>query len=57
MDYNSVKNRLVTAGYSNELDFCQNGNSSCNFITMYENDNMDVLWSSTFDGLTKNIYL
>jgi hypothetical protein len=49
MDYNEVVNRLVTAGFSYERDFCGNGNTTCNFVTMYENDSMDLLWSTTFD--------
>ena len=55
MDYNSVQNRLVTAGFSNEPDYCGNGNLTCNFITMYASDNMDIQWSSTFDGLVENL--
>ncbi len=42
---------MVLAGYSNEPEFCGNGNLSCNFVTMLENDNLDFKWSITFDGL------
>ncbi len=51
MEYNYATNRLVVFGSSYESDFCDYGNMSCNFITMFENDSLDVKWSMTFDGL------
>ena len=56
MDYNHATNRLVSVGYSLEADFCGNGNSSCNYVTMLENDKPDFSWSQTFDGLSCSSY-
>ncbi len=50
MDYNSATKRIVTGGFSFESDFCGNSNSNCSFVTMLENDNLDVKWSMTLDG-------
>ncbi len=50
MEYNSATKRLVTGGFSFESDFCGNSNSNCSFVTMLENDNLDVKWSMTLDG-------
>ena len=55
MDYNGVKNLLAISGFSSETDFCGNGNLTCNFVTMYTGDNLDLLWSQTFDGMNQNV--
>ncbi len=51
MGYNHATKRLIVVGYSYEFDFCGDGNASCNFVTLLENDNLDLKWSITFDAL------